>query len=694
MIKDIELSSLFKVKITDAKITRGDGKRSLLVDLEVSSSGKVTNGRIYPPKGHRINLDTWTKPYAKPVLIYHDDHKDPIGRFVSIQWIDTEKEALAFLGGDISALADVKRAYDNPNPQETYKVLKKNGALDKKWPGLGKLIGKVRITDQDAIDKLLDGRYQTWSAGQGTDAFVCMNCGSEWHKGDMCDHRLGGVDEDGNPVVFMCGNMSGQEVSVVNNPANDSSITLKMEFEDSSKEAMTVSMLVKDSTEESEVVNIQVDFEPETIMIKDLQTLELKTVLEILSDEAKLAEFKDALSGDSVFEIQWLIRVHDLLHAQYDFELKYRDEQDLSLPAAVFKLHGMIHDLSQDKEFRDSMMNGFLDHYGPDGAKDDSYVLALPSMDDKVTETKLTDTLDKDALVQEILAKLAEAYRGNKEKEDQAQKEDEVVVLDVVEDDTISWDVLDLAVTTLVPQESRLSDAARAALAASAFCGKSGTLPVHDAAYIQATRTLVAKTKLSDAQKTAILDCVARHEAKLAAQVTPVEDKTCKCENCKCKESTTDSADHAELKVDYTAALKKIEDLEGKLLGILKAHKAEVDVSATVDDTKLDLMLDWFDNVEVESDKAEQDNQTDKSNKGTLEHPNKGLTPVESPNSVTADHTATDSKLTNFQKSIVTKYKDTLTKDGEYTAAAYYRTVAKYLPSDFDITKYADTRSE
>ncbi len=680
-IKDVAVNSLFKIDITDAKIEKQEGKRALIVDLEFSASGKVTNGRIYPPAGHRAGLDTWTRPFAKPALVHHEESRDAIGRVASVQWVDTEKEALAYLGGDVSALADIKRAFQAGDGEKLYAVMKKHGALDKKWPGLGKLLGKVRIVDEDAIQKFIDERYLTWSAGQGTDALICMNCGSDWFAGDQCDHRMGGTDADGNPVIFLCGTMSGREISVVNSPANDTSVTLSMAFEDSASDDYQVMMNVQDALEDTQVFKANVQYESETQMnIQDITALEFKTVLEVLSDEAKLKEFQDALAGNSVFEIQWLIRVHDWLHSQYDFELKYRETDDLSLPLAVFKLHGMIHDMSDEKDFRDSMINGHLDHFGPDGAKDDSYLLALPEMDDK-SATLMQDIEEIKGFISKL--KMPEVKDESQETQEEARQENvEGQVLDkedIVVDETIDWALMDLALQASVPTEARMSDAQRAALKASAFCGKGRTVPVADSVYADAVRALVQQAKLSDEQKTAILACVDRKVKNFADASTPVHD-------CKCKDLSKVTADFDSLKADYTAALQKIEATEARLSDVLKVLRGKLETTADIQEQKLDVLSDWFDNMDIEN------LQVKLAEKAPAQDSERKLKPTESPNGRTVDHTATETKLTNFQKTLIQQYKGIVTADGKEIADEWFKRIAPYLPSDFEIEKHIEDK--
>ena len=94
---------------------------------------------------------------------------------------------------------------------------------------MGRIRVKAQITDKEAIEKFLDGRYITFSAGSTTDRHVCSICSSDWAKGDFCEHRHGKI-YDGDVCVFITGKFNVLEGSVVNMPADDLSQLHSMEF--------------------------------------------------------------------------------------------------------------------------------------------------------------------------------------------------------------------------------------------------------------------------------------------------------------------------------------------------------------------------------------------------------------------------------------------------------------------------------
>jgi len=232
-----KLSSRDKVKMMDNMLSDPSEKRGLEIYYDLSHSGRRINNRIYTVKGQRDGIATLTHPYPKPILTHHDGTSDPIGRFVSGQWEDLSNSAWYHFS-DANEFLEVKRAFESDSPKRIYSVMKKYNLLtNKDWPGLGRMRVRARITDEKAIEKFLDGRYVTFSAGSTTDRHVCSICDSDWAEGDVCEHRHGKI-YDGDICVFVTGQFEVLEGSVVNMPADDLSQVLSMELKDC--EAITI----------------------------------------------------------------------------------------------------------------------------------------------------------------------------------------------------------------------------------------------------------------------------------------------------------------------------------------------------------------------------------------------------------------------------------------------------------------------
>lgn len=158
--------------------SEGDKQREkLIVQLEAIHVGKTRNHTWYTAEGLKAGIDTWTKPYNKPVLTHHDSHNgEPIGRILSAQFEQTLQS------------------------------------------GRAGLLFEVEITDKDAIEKVKDGRYTTVSIGGHTNKVTCNCCGTDRTQ-EWCEHYPGETYDEVQ-CHFIIGETYGEEVSYVNVPAD------------------------------------------------------------------------------------------------------------------------------------------------------------------------------------------------------------------------------------------------------------------------------------------------------------------------------------------------------------------------------------------------------------------------------------------------------------------------------------------
>lgn len=356
--------------------------RGITITLELSASGKVINNRIYPPKGQRDQVDTWVKPYAKPILLHHNTLGDALGRVVSVEYQDNSQEAMKFFKSlkDFQAFKD---DMESDVPARIYKAMVRNNLItNKDWPGIGKLIAKARVTDNDAIDKFVDQRYLTFSAGSHSDRYVCGACNSNWATGEVCDHQPGSITEDGDPVVMITGKFIADELSVVNNPANRTSVVRSIQL-DAEEDSAAYNDFVLD-----ESMIYSVDSQTEIEAITDYR--------QITYDAIKTGNFKvieDALNGKNLGELKLLTSVHDSLHSHYDWQIKYEGEDAVkNLPRDVLKMHAELHKMAMDGKWRDSLINGPLDNYSASGDETKEFAYAeKKSKDNEIAVPVLVD---------------------------------------------------------------------------------------------------------------------------------------------------------------------------------------------------------------------------------------------------------------------------------------------------------------
>lgn len=153
-------------------------KRKLIVKMEAIHVGRTKNFTYYTEEGLKAGLKSWTQPYNKPVLTHHNSYSgEPVGRILEAEY------------------------------------------SDKTLSGKPGLIFTVEITDPDAIEKVLDGRYQTVSIGASTDKVTCNICGTDRTQ-EWCDHYPG-KKYDEQTCHFIIGTTLGREVSYVNTPSDE-----------------------------------------------------------------------------------------------------------------------------------------------------------------------------------------------------------------------------------------------------------------------------------------------------------------------------------------------------------------------------------------------------------------------------------------------------------------------------------------
>lgn len=164
-------------------IKKDASARPSLIDVtfEATHSGKNLNFFQYDSEELEKGAYTWKAPYAKPLIKNHDIQEEPIGRVHDFSFGPSE-------------LVEGK---------DTINVT-------------------FRVSDAEAIDKFLDGRYRTMSIGASIGNVRCNVCGKDILKdGDMkfCGHMRG--QKYGTEMAYWTAkDFTYKEGSVVNAPAD------------------------------------------------------------------------------------------------------------------------------------------------------------------------------------------------------------------------------------------------------------------------------------------------------------------------------------------------------------------------------------------------------------------------------------------------------------------------------------------
>lgn len=140
------------------------------------------NFLFYTENGVKKGASSWTDPYNKPQLVAHDKSKDPIGRVIGYEIKQVNKPVKG-------------------EPKDYVQLT-------------------VRLNDPDAINKVLDGRYNTVSVGSRSTRIICSECDQVLTEEGLCEHKKGTYNEDGEVIYWKVDQIDYTEDSFVNEPAD------------------------------------------------------------------------------------------------------------------------------------------------------------------------------------------------------------------------------------------------------------------------------------------------------------------------------------------------------------------------------------------------------------------------------------------------------------------------------------------
>lgn len=623
-----KLSVRQRVRLMDQLLQQGPSPRGLNVTMRVSSSGKKVNGRIYRPSAHRAGRETWLNPYPKPLIKNHDKTTEPLGRFQRVAY-DFDSSAGHFFN-DPRELTALIRTLDTGSPTEIYDALDSAGVLhDSKWPGVGGLNGVVSVYDEDAVEKFLDGRYLTFSAGQRTDSFMCGLCGDDWVLGDICEHRPGEI-YDGKPVVFITGRLVGEELSILNNPADAMSRVLSIEVLDSARSDFASIVETSDSAYKNDTdlfYLCDAEVAMKTFDLKEAFTRPVRVVAASLLED-KYDEFAPFPTRDEI-ERSAAVKMREALEFESRWAEKYFEDSEKALASQAQKVLDFLDEVLSDEDSTKEEPEKEED----DVADVDSLRDKLEQLAEKVAELSTKQVEDE-----------VEEQTDETEKVDKAEAEEDAVVLSDTEKRLFH-----------VAYSKLLGDIEEGAEPVTHVLDEC--VPVFNVDNLQLAQDLLEDWGCEDDKRTYLNDCI--NKAKQA-----FEGK------CKCNGSCAD------IKDDYAEALKKIEKLEAD------KEKSSVALEKIVSDYASIRSVNFDDSDDLHSKLEKlskiEDNQTETK-------------PVENPGVSTKD--PTKSQANEYIKKIANRYREILDNQGQMAAERFIdiKKSKGFLPRDFEIQ---DEKSE
>jgi hypothetical protein len=299
-----------KKHLFECKDAASDTGKSLLVRVAATHAGIVNgNMRFYRPDRMQSDVHTWVpkNTYPRPVLIGHNDDGQVLGRVLDAKYVDESYKYKS----EHTQIRDCA-FYDSKKKLDLFKSIDwivENLIPREDYTGLGYIDLGMKVTNPEAIQKVLRDEYLTVSVGFRSDAAICSICHTDWAVDDKCEHKLGEV-VDGKKMFLIAGHMDYEEVSFVNFPADPFATTISKEkLADSLGRSFLLGLTVREQSRSlaglamtdslyGSDIQIVEDRMPETNIdsqaAADLATLEVKDV----TKEEKAAVLAEADAAD------------------------------------------------------------------------------------------------------------------------------------------------------------------------------------------------------------------------------------------------------------------------------------------------------------------------------------------------------------------------------------------------------------
>lgn len=256
-VLDEEGNALDRLNLADS-VANG---QPMVIDVtfEATHSGRNHNFFNYNSEDLERGATTWKSPFSKPLLKNHDMKTEPLGRVQDFSFgpsiITDERDAITVT---------------------------------------------FRVTDQDAVAKFLDGRYQTMSIGASCGQVTCNICGKDILRDEefkFCGH-MRGQKYKGEMAYWTAKDFNFKEGSVVNNPADDFAQVTRIQVVKNNEAGQ--------AKDEEEINPPMQDAETESLVITDSETSIIDDILDEVSEsEVPSVEDEEVTdSSDEMGEVQ------------------------------------------------------------------------------------------------------------------------------------------------------------------------------------------------------------------------------------------------------------------------------------------------------------------------------------------------------------------------------------------------------
>jgi hypothetical protein len=378
--------------IMDA-IKDGGSISKLKVRVEATHSGIINkNNFFYIPKGMKNGAKSFIQPFPKPVLVAHNRDQDAIGRVLKSKYIDYPEI--------VTEIKDSNKAVDLVD--QIIDFTKSKDFKSKGYKGLGHIELIVEITDEEAIEKVLDKRYLTVSISGDTTEAVCSICGTDKKNqptdyDDQC-HHWRGEDYDGQTAFLIAGDMIFDEVSYVNTPADTHAVSEVIKD--------SVDGSIQDSILEQDFSILDFETRVQNQGDKKLKLADLFSNKKIVAETLELLGLKDFIISD---ERTKKLRKTSFLFAK-ERAVPVNDKAHM---LAASKILDQLDD-SEDFEAAKTLLDGKFERaFGKNTSFEDALATVKPDISDDKDEKNAKDTdntgtlsVDYDKLADNVVEKL------------------------------------------------------------------------------------------------------------------------------------------------------------------------------------------------------------------------------------------------------------------------------------------------
>lgn len=424
-------------RISDS-LSNGSKVKSITVKMEATHSGRPNgNNWIYTPSGMAAGHKTFTSPVFKPVTEEHRPDSRTLGRVISSRYVKYE---------------NFSDSFNNLSPVEYLSKAKESG-LDKQYKsrnykGLGHIELVAKITDKEAIDKILDGEFGFVSVdGRVQDAY-CSICSSKVNSPNRCEHRRG-VKYGDEKCYYVGGRMHFDHISYVATPADSNAVaTLIRDSKNSRSHLQILDFEIEEGKQMTvKIEDINKSSEPlveyaKTLGIKDYQlpSEEGLTVLDYVFGEQKTFPIADKLSA-SLAKSYFSTKISDSADKEPILTLIEDKLQELGVEDA----EAVIADAVKASETPEEPEQKVSDNVEP--------AAATATFDaDAVAEKLATAIADK---LQDIIAGNANGYLSSQNKVLRQELANKTIELVKVQD------MLKESVVTQISAIEKISDSAK-----------------------------------------------------------------------------------------------------------------------------------------------------------------------------------------------------------------------------------------